>query len=261
MRGLPATVRDPTFQFADDITNSTSALNVDQLRKQLEDNFDSIQSFCVERDLMVNTGKTQCIILKLPTKKIDTELELNLNNHTIKASSSVDLLGLTIDQHLSFKEHIERISKKCHGLLGVISKSRHILPLKLLKLTYTALVRPHLEYCSLITACASKTNRNKLDVVQKIASRIIFNEARDAHAAPLLQKLGLQSLDERRTLKILKTVDKILDNKCHPYLTNMFSLDNDGLVANNESFRTTFGKKRFSIYAKDLYNNFLSNHY
>src|SRR5437867_3291260 len=82
-----------------------------------------------------------------------------------------------------------------------------------------------------------------LEVIQKIASRIICNEKRDAHAAPLLQKLGLQSLEKRRETKILKTVDNILSNNCHPHLANMFQLDVNGQLANNETTRITFGKK------------------
>ena len=110
----------------------------------------------------------------------------------------------------------------------------------------------------MITAGASKTTLNKLEVIQKIASRIICNEKRDAHAAPLLLKLGLQSIQERRERKILKTVDKILTNDCHPYLANMFYLNNSAELMNNETARITFGKKRFSIYAKTYYNKCLT---
>src|SRR3989441_2145082 len=195
---------------------------------------------------------------KITFQKTQTDIELKLNNHTIKPSTSVELLGFTIDQHLSYKDHIEKTTTKCRGLLGVINKAKYILPPKLLQLTFTALVRPHLEYCNLVTATASKANLNKLEVIQKIARRIICNEERDAHAAPLLQKLGLQSLEKRRETKILKTVDNILSNNCHPHLANMFQLDVNGQLANNETTRITFGKKRFCIYAKEHYNNFIA---
>ena len=257
VRGLPDSVNDPIFQFADDITNSTSSTNADQIKIQLEQNFQSIQTFCSNKDLPINIGKTQFVVLKLPSKKIDKDIELSLDSHIIKPTSSVELLGLTIDQHLSFKEHIAKTSKKCHGILGVINKARHILPTNLLKLSYTALVRPHLEYCSLVLASASKSNLNKLEVVQKIASRIILDQSRDTHAAPLLLSLGLQPLEKRRQTKILKSVDKILTKNCHPHLYNLFQVDNDGLLS-NKSTRTTFGKKRFGVYARESYNKFLA---
>src|SRR6267154_3284991 len=95
-------------------------------------------------------------------------------------------------------------------LNGSNKKARMILPPKLLKLVYTSLVRQHLDYCNLVTAGASKTTLNKLEVIQKMSSRIICNEKRDAHAAPLLLSLGLQTIEDRKERKILKTVHKIL---------------------------------------------------
>src|SRR6266516_3885681 len=164
---LPECVTDPVFQYADDITNSTASDCLHKIQQNLEDNFMKINEFCQDRDLRINTEKTQCILLKLPSKKTPKELELILDSHIIKAATTVELLGLTIDQHLSFKQHIEKTVNKCHGLIGVIRKAKHILPLSLLKLSYTALVRPHLENCSLTFASASKTNLAKAVTVQK----------------------------------------------------------------------------------------------
>ncbi len=255
MRKLPECVTDPVFQYADDITNSTASDCLHKIQQNLEDNFMKINEFCQDRDLRINTEKTQCILLKLPSKKTPKELELILDSHIIKAATTVELLGLTIDQHLSFKQHIEKTVNKCHGLIGVIRKAKHILPLSLLKLSYTALVRPHLENCSLTFASASKTNLAKLETVQKIASRIICGEKRDAHSEPLLRRLGLSTLKERREMKIIKTVNNIVENQCHPYLSDMLFIDSDGLLTNNETDRISFGRKRFSSYAKHLYNN------
>jgi len=132
-----------------------------------------------------------------------------------------------------------------------------VLPIPLRKLCFTALVRPHLEYCNLAFAGASKTNLIKLEIIQKIASRIICGVEKDAHAEPLLNKLGLSTLKERREKKILKTVNAILNGDCHPWLLDMFREDDYGLLTCNDTTRTTFGRKRFSFYARMLYNSFL----
>ena len=258
-RLLPDKVSDPIFQFADDITNSTSANNVEQIETNLTENFRHIKEFCQELNLKINTEKTQCIILKLPSKKMDKPFELQLDNVLIKSSNAVEVLGLTIDQHLSFKLHIDKKIKKCHGLMGLIQRARGTLPQNLLKLSFTALVRPHLEYCSLILAGAAKTNLVKMETVQKIASRLICGVAKDAHAEPLLQKLGLQTLQERRERKVIKTVKDIFNENCHPMLHDMFRLGEDGLITNEVKSRTTFDKKKFSSYAKELYNSLLKD--
>ena len=254
MRKLPTHLEDPIYQFADDITNSTTADNILSITTNLTDNFNRIKTFCQERHLTINSSKTQCILLKLPTRKIDQNITLLLDNYQIEFSKTVQLLGFTIDQHLSFKNHIEKTVKRCHGILGVIKKARPFLSIDLLKLCYTAIVRPHLEYCSLVFANASKTNLSKLETLQKIASRVICGEPRDAHADPLLLRLGLQKIKDRRESKVEKQVRKIINNNCHPLLANLFTEGSDGLIHNNDLSRTTFGKKRFSIYAVDIFN-------
>ena len=57
------------------------------------------------------------------------------------------------------------------------------LPTGLLKLAYLALVGL-LEYCSGLFAGVAKTHQAKLEVVQKIAARVITGAPHDAHAAP-----------------------------------------------------------------------------
>ncbi len=255
MRNLPKSVSDPIYQFADDITNSTAADNIDEIKNKLAENFHSIKSFCKTRELNINTDKTKCILLKLPSRKIDEkDLELILDNHKIEFSKTVELLGFTIDQHLTFKQQIEKTVKKCRGILGVIKKAKAVLSTQLLKLCYTSLVRPHLEYCSLVFANSSNSNLMKLETLQKIASRIICGEPSDAHSDPLLLRLGLQKLGERRQLKVIKEVKKIISEDCHPMLLNMFNVRSDGLISNEVKCRTNFGKKRFSFYATEIFN-------
>jgi len=259
VRSLPSYVSDPIFQFADDLTNSSTSNNINDLRKNLTDNFHKIKAFCSELDLTINSEKTQCIILKLPSTKLDKEFELLLDNNSIKATNTVNLLGFTIDNHLTYKMHIDNVVKKCHGLLGVLNKSKFVLPQKLLKLFYTSIIRPHLEYCNLLLASASKTNLSKLDIIQKMACRIICNMPKDSHAEPLLNYLNLTSLSSRREEKIINTVHDIIDNNCHPSLCDMFVMGIDGLIVNNIICRTKFGKRRFSILAKDTYNYFINS--
>jgi ribonuclease P/MRP protein subunit RPP40 len=257
IRLLPSVLNDPIFQFADDLTNSTTSNNITDLKFKLTENFNSIKRFCSKIDLTINASKTQCLLLKLPSQKIENQLELALDNHIIKDTNSVTLLGFTIDSHLTYRNHIENVVRKCHGLLGVLNRSKRVLTRNLMKLFYTAMIRPHLEYCSSLLSSASKTNLSKLDTIQKIASRIICNMPKDSHSEPLLDLLKLSSLSSRRQDKLIKNVHEILDKNCHPSFFNMFTSDNDGLLVNDVINRTNFGKKRFSIKAKEIYNSYI----
>ena len=95
-------------------------------------------------------------------------------------------------------------------LIGALARANPNLTRKHLRLaSYTALIRSCLKYCSAVVHSASKTQLQKLDVVQKIAASIILDLPNDAHAAPLLETLRLKSLDDRRRDHIMTIVRNI----------------------------------------------------
>jgi len=95
-----------------------------------------------------------------------------LDNCTISAQTTVKLLGVILDQHLTIRTQIDNVVSKCHGLLGTLARATSYLPKQLLNLTCTALIRSHLEYCSSLYSSVAKTHIKKLDIIQKKAARI-----------------------------------------------------------------------------------------
>ena len=100
----------------------------------------------------------------------------------------------------------------------------------------------------------AKTHLKKLDVIQRSAARIIHGLPRDAHAAPLLEALQLQSLESRRTDHVAKIVSSVLDGTCHPALKDLFKTGADGMIEYTFVPRTAIGRKRFTFSGASIYN-------
>jgi Reverse transcriptase (RNA-dependent DNA polymerase) len=255
VRNLPSATLSDSMQYADDLTNSCSGSDVLEIGNTLVQSFNHTRSFCESLDLKINVDKTQFIIFKVPGRKIPHDFEIDLDGFLVKPASSVKLLGVTLDRHLTFKEHIDNTANKCRGFLGAIARASPFLSRDLLRLAYIALVRSQLEYCSAIFASASQTQLHKLDVIQKMASRIICGVARNAHSAPLLNKLLLDPLDDRRSSHAISVVRSVMEGSCHPALRDLLRSAEDGLRRNVPCSRIGMGKRRFSVYASALYNN------
>ena len=221
---------------------------------RLTENFNKTKAFCHEHDLIINSAKTQFIIFKAPSKKLPADLGIELDGNTIIPSATVKLLGVTLDQHFTFGAHIDATVKKAHGVMGSIARAASHLPKELLRVAYLSLVRSLLEYSSATFASASSSQLKKLDTVQKIASRLICRAPRQTHSAPLLEALKLRPLEERRTDHILNLVSSILDGNIHPALQYMFWRSSNGSIENDHKGRIGIGKRRFSVFAKELAN-------
>ena len=53
---------------------------------------------------------------------------------------------------------------------------------------------------------------------------------------------------------MLKIINSIIQNKCHPALTNTFTQDTDGRLVNDATARIQIGGKRFSVVGKEVFN-------
>lgn len=208
------------------------------------------------QELCLNVDKTQLIIFKSASKKLPDNINLILDNIEVKPGKIVKLLGVTLDQHLTFGPHIKDIHSRCNGLLGVLGRAVPYLPVELLRLAYMSTIRSILEYCNGLFLSVAQCHLNKLDIIQKKASRIILRQPKDAHAEPLLESLKIDSLTNRRTKHVVNLLSKVLSGRCHPAAKTLMQPDQDGFMIIPPS-RTANGRRRFAVTGANLFNDYL----
>lgn len=134
-----------------------------------------------------------------------------LDNSVLEEVNEFRDLGITTDRHLSWNLHIDKVVAKANRMLGLIKRTcRDFDDRKTLRTLYRALVRSHLEYCSLIWSPYTKTNVEKLEKVQRRVTKFILKteDCYDSH----LKKLNLLmlSLKKRRLLTDATLLYKVL---------------------------------------------------
>ena len=82
--------------------------------------------------------------------------QLKINNINIERVTDFCFLGLTINEHLTWKTHIDKISNKVSKFNGILNKLKNFVPQQVLRSLYCSLIQSQINYC--ILAWGTDTN-------------------------------------------------------------------------------------------------------
>ncbi len=144
---------------------------------------------------MLCDGKhMQIIFLKVQS------LTLKIDNVNIERVAEFNFLGLTLDEHLDWKCHINKLSNKICQCMSILNRLKCFLPIQTKVLIYNSLVLSHLNFVILL--CGFKYD--KLFKLQKNIVRFLSLSKYNAHTDPLFKILKLLKVNDIFKLQELK---------------------------------------------------------
>ena len=164
--------------FADDTNLFASAKDIKSLELQMNLELKKVKEWCDINKLSINLKKTNYMIVKSPRKK-NMNVNINITNrdgscHSLERKDHIKYLGVMIDSALTWKYHISYVCAKLSRNTGVISKSKHYLPLKKLTQIYYNLIYPYISYAIVAWGSNSKTNLHQIQTRQNHVIRLML---------------------------------------------------------------------------------------
>ena len=207
--------------YADDTTLNTT-LNFLSQDNEIDDELlnrelNEIYIWLQLNKLSLNIGKTKAMVFHSPQKKIRSP-KLKFDNFEIDIVDKFNFLGIVLDKHLNWNEHLGSVRKKISKISGVICRLKHFLPQNILLTLYNSLVLPHLNYGILIWGHKAQ----KLMNIQKKLVRIITNSRYNSHTDPLFKRLNILKANHLCALHELNFCYKMQHNLLPFYFVNSF---------------------------------------
>ena len=122
------------------------------------------------------------------TNQCKDKFELSIDDTEVKEVSTFKSLGVTVDQNLIWKNHVDDLVKKCSCNIGILCKVKQFLPESALLSLYYTLFLSHINYGITAWSSANSVDKDRLCVLQKHALRAVSNSEYRSHSNPLFIK-------------------------------------------------------------------------
>ena len=125
--------------------------------------------------MIVNPDKFQATVVKRNNKMKDS-FTRNINQEVINSENCVKLLGVEIDDNLSFEKHISTLAKQASRQLNAISRIQKFMGFKEKEVLLNRFVYSNFNYCPLVWHFCSAKSVKRIEKIQERALRIPYND-------------------------------------------------------------------------------------
>ena len=154
----------------DDNTPFTSANNTDDLIDSLEKASSGL--FKWFKDNLFKGNPDRCYLLVSTNEKT----KINIGEFSIENSDYEKLLGVKIDNTLTFDCHVSDLCKKANRKINALARIPPFINITKRRILMNSFFRSQFNYCPLIWMCHSRTNNRKINRLHERCLRIIHND-------------------------------------------------------------------------------------
>ena len=183
----------------------------------------AVRDWFAENGMLLNPDKSEVLLVarKPIAKTFAGGSGISVAGSTIAYSVKLKSLGVTLDQSLSFNQHVQNIVKASNFHIRALRHIRPFLDKSVANTVACSIVSSRLDYCNSVLYGTSATNIRKLQHVQNHLARVVSGAKRRDHITPILQDLHWLPIEYRIRYKVALITHQVLKEQQPQYLAEL----------------------------------------
>lgn len=251
--------------FADDTVLVTKNKNIETAIRHVNADLSRISDWLKKNKLMLNTKKTNYMILTKNNLNETSIPEVKIDNETISRVTEFKYLGVLIDNKLNLKEQAFNCTKKAASKTNLLSRISKNLTFDTKKIIFNSIVLPSFQYCSTIYLGNNKEEIGQMQLIQNRAMRLILKCEFLTPIDFMLKSLNWLSISQMIKFNALVYIHKMLKGLLPGYLSdkliltntvhNRYTRQNNDFSLRLPNYTSTFTQKNLFYNGVKLYND------
>ena len=227
---LPYQISNPNVEldlFADDSSLHTASENIESINENLQISLDEVDDWCKTNKMILHPEKSKSMIITTHQKRQlhQYQLKLRINNIDIEQVKKHKLLGIIIDENLTWEDHINHLYKQLSQNLFLLSKLKPYLNTFALKIFFNAHIISRINYSQSVWSQAANSHIKRIDSLYRRAIKMISNEKNVSTTKKILN-LNCLPLQEHFMYNSVLLTFKIQNNLTPNYLKQFITNSN-----------------------------------
>ena len=207
------------YNYADDNNLCYSNRDIETVQSVLQQEAVNIMDWFQANNVRANPSKFQCMVLGS-----DEKLILDIGDQHIVSSQRVKILGVIIDDRLTFNDQISHICKKAARQLNVLRRLSYMLVKDTRMIIYKSFILSNFNFCPLIWHFCGVVNSRKMEKIQERALRFVFGDYVSSYEN-LMKEAKLVNIYLMRLRQLAVEVYKSLNGLGPKYIQELFSIN------------------------------------
>ena len=224
--------------YADDFTLHSCSNDISELSSNLMGDILNIEDWCNRNSMKINPKKCKSMIIGSRQRLCFNRCNLGINIYGEEIQNVVQekLLGLCIDNNLSWTEQVNRMSAAISSRINLLLKIRRFLPMHIRIIYFNAYILPLFDYCCTIWGDCATNGLEKLEKLLKKSARVILEADIFTSSKLLFNSLNWLNIENRIRYQKAILVFKSLNGMVPDYMQDKFRYNEQG----NYNLRSAF---------------------